>query len=534
MPPPCADVKAVGATPQPTLNAPMTPLWKLAPAPSPSSPFDPGSRHDVIVVGAGLTGLSTALILAREGRDVTVLEAGDIGQLATGANTGKVSLLQGQRLAEIRRHHPASLVRAYVDANRDGMQWLTTFADSAGVPYTRRTDHSYAQAPDGLDALRAQYDAAREAGLPARMLAAGDLSTAPFPAVGAVALDDQVTIDPMRIAGALARELVAAGGALHTGIRVTAAHALPEPRVETTAGPMFAEHIVIATGTPILDRGLYFAKVRGLRSYCVSFRVPGAVPDETFISVDGPTRSIRPVSDADGPGGAARLVVGGNGHPVGRSDGEAAAVADLVAWTQEHFPGAEETHRWSAQDYESHNLVPFVGALPRGLGRIRFATGYAKWGLSNAPAAAMRLAAEILGIRRADRPGWMRTIGTRLTVPADLARGAAEGARVAAELASGWLDAERRGVPVPRPAEGEGIVANRGGQPVGISTTDGVTRAVRAVCPHLGGVLDWNDADCTWDCPLHASRFTADGTRIEGPALQDLKELPRSAGSGAH
>lgn len=288
---------------------------------------------------------------------------------------------------------------------------------------------------------------------------------------------------------------------------------------------------MLATGAPILDRGLYFTKIRGLRSYCVSFRVPGDVPDTSFISVDDPTRSIRPVSAADGPAGTANLIVGGNGHPVGRSDSEAAAVDDLVAWTRQHFPGAEETNRWSAQDYESHNLIPFVGALPRGLGRIRFATGYAKWGLSNAPAAARRLTDEILGTSFRDRPKWMLHLATRLTVPADLGRGATEGLKVGKAAASGWAEAESHGVPVAQPAEGEGVVANRKGLPVGVSTVDGVTRAVSAVCPHLGGVLAWNDAECTWDCPLHASRFEPDGTRIEGPALKDLKHLPRGGGN---
>lgn len=506
----------------------MKPLWKTGQRPPIGTPFEPGSRHDVVVVGAGLTGLSTAVMLARRGVDVAVIDAGEVAELASGGNTGKLSLLQGQRLSAIRRHHPASLVRAYVEANREGMQWLLGFADDAGVPFTQLTDHSYAQGRSGVEAVLDQHAAAREAGLPTRMRSADDLPDAPFPIASAVALDDQATIDPVLVARALADELIAMGGTLHTGVRVVGAHALSDTRVETAEGPMFARHIVLATGTPILDRGLYFAKTHGLRSYCVSFRVPGALPVGTFISVDGPTRSIRPVTDADGPGGIARLVVGGGGHPVGRSDGETAAIDGLIAWTREHFPGAEETHRWSAQDYESHNLIPFVGALPRGLGRIRFATGYAKWGLSNAPAAAMRLTAEILGTSWNDRPRWMNTIATRLTMPADIVRGASEGAKVASALATGWTDAESRSVPVPQPGEGEGIVANRSGLPVGISTVDGVTRAIDAVCPHLGGVLDWNDAECTWDCPLHASRFAPDGTRIEGPALRDLKELPRS------
>ncbi|MFF7291286.1 FAD-dependent oxidoreductase [Microbacterium sp. NPDC008134] len=506
----------------------MDPLWKLAsPAPS-GTPFEPGTHHDVVVVGAGLTGLTTAVMLIRAGLDVAVVESGEVAQLATGGNTGKLSLLQGQRLAEIRRHHPASLLRAYVDSNRAGMDWLTAFADGAAVPYLRRPDHSYAQTNEGLHSLARVHDAAQEAGLPTRMLTGSALPETPFPVLGAVALDDQVTIDPVLITYALARAFVESGGTLHTGTRVTGARALPTPRVQTAVGPLFARHIVLATGSAILDRGLYFAKTSGLRSYCVSFRVPGEVPVETFLSVDSPSRSIRPVAPADGPGEVAQLIVGGNGHPVGRSDGEEAAVDDLVTWTQQHFPGAEETHRWSAQDYRSHNQIPFVGAMPRGLGRIRFATGYAKWGLSNAPAAGIRLASEILGTPWRERPHWMTTIGTRMTVPADLAKGAQEGMKVGAAATAGWTDAEARPVPVARPAEGEGVVANRAGLPVGVSTVDGVTRAVDAICPHLGGVLAWNDAECTWDCPLHASRFAPDGTRIEGPALKDLKELPRT------
>ena len=506
----------------------MKPLWKSdAPAPL-GTPFEPGARHDVVIVGAGITGLSTAVMLSRAGLDVAVIESGDVAELATGGNTGKLSLLQGKRLAEIREHHPAALVRAYVESNRAGMDWLTAFADGADVSYLRRTDHSYAQGRSGLETLEAQHAAAQEAGLPTRMLAAGDLGALPFAIAGAVALDDQVTIDPVEVADALARVFLAAGGTLHTGIRATGVRVIPETHVKTAVGSIYAKDVVLATGSAILDRGLYFTKTSGMRSYCVSFRVPGEVPAETFLSVDSPSRSIRPVADADGPGGIAQLVVGGNGHPVGRSDSEEAAVEDLVRWTQEHFPGAEETHRWSAQDYQSHNQIPFVGAMPRGLGRIRFATGYAKWGLSNGPAAAIRLSSEILGTPWRERPHWMTTIATRMTVPADLAQGAREGLEVGKEAVKGWTDAETHPVPVPRPAEGEGVIANRAGLPVGVSTVDGVTRAVDAVCTHLGGVLDWNDAECTWDCPLHASRFAADGTRIEGPALKDLRELPRT------
>ena len=508
----------------------MRPIWKLDPAPIVGAPFEPGRRRDVIIVGGGLTGLATALMLAREGRDVAVIEAGDVGELASGGNTGKVSLLQGAVLSTLRRHHPAGLVRAYVDANRDGAQWLTETADELDVPYSRRTAYSYAQTAEGVETVRAELDAATGAGLPARRVEPDLLAQSPFPIVDALALDGQVAIDPQRLLRALARAYLEAGGVLHTGVRVTRVHAAPRGAVETTAGYAEAGQVVLATGAPIIDRGLYFAKTRGLRSSCVAFTTDGPLPEGLYLSVDGATKSVRSITPADGPAAVAQLIVGGNGFPVGRSPSPRKAIDELIAWTRTHFPGAEPVAAWSAQDYQSHDLIPFVGAMPRGLGRVRFATGYAKWGLSNAPAAALRIVAEVRKVPRRERPDWMNTISTRFTVPADLARGGVENLKVGWEAASGWLGAQTVPVPVRRPGEGEGVVANRAGRPVGISTVGGVTRAVSAVCPHMGGVLHWNDAERSWDCPLHASRFTADGGRIEGPALCDLARLARVPG----
>jgi glycine/D-amino acid oxidase-like deaminating enzyme/nitrite reductase/ring-hydroxylating ferredoxin subunit len=500
----------------------MTPIWKSDAAFVAGTPFERGRRRDVVVVGAGLTGLSTALMLARQGRDVAVVEAGEVGELASGGNTGKLSVLQGSVLSTLRRHHPARLVRAYVEANLDGARWLAETAQELGVPYSQRTAYSYAQTAEGAECVDAELRAAVEAGLPVRRVEPDLLAQSPFPIVDAVALDGQAAIDPQRMVVALAQAFLRAGGTLHTGVRVTRVHAVPRAGVETSAGYAEARHVVLATATPIIDRGLYFAKVRGLRSSCVAFATDGPLPEGLYLAVDGRTKSVRSITPDDGPADAAQLIVGGNGFPVGRTTSAAASIDDLVAWTRRHFPGAEPVASWSAQDYESHDLMPFVGAMPRGLGRIRFATGYAKWGLSNAPAAALRLTAEIDRVARRDRPDWMNVIATRFTMPADLARGGVENLRVGWEAASGWLGAQTVPAPVRRPVEGEGVVASRGGHPVGISTVDGRTRAVSAVCPHLGGVLRWNDAERSWDCPCHGSRFAADGRVLTGPATKPL------------
>lgn len=507
----------------------MTSIWRAAaPASStddgtPEARFTPSDLHrdrfDVAVIGAGITGLSTAVMLARAGRSVVVVEAREVAALASGGNTGKASVLQGARLQRIRRSHSAEVVQAYVDANLDGQAWIAEFAAEHGVPVERETAYSHAQSDSGLETVRAEFEAAREAGLPVELV---ERMPVPFPFAGAVALEGQLALDPYRLVLALARVFVAEGGVLLAGVRAHGVHASDPAVVDTEHGPIRAGAVVIATATPILGRGLYFAKTRHSRSYLASFRVDDPPPPGLFLSVDRPTRSVRTAPDDRTEGAPRQLIVGGNEHPVGRVDSAAARVDDLVAWTRRHFAGAELTHRWSAQDYESLNLVPFAGRMPRGRGRVWFATGYAKWGLTNGVAAALRISAEVRGEPWSEHRAWIRTLGTRTTMPADLGRGVAENAKVAKLLVGGWVRAETHRAPAPRPAEGDGVVVSRRGVPVGVSTVDGRTCAVRAVCTHLGGVLTWNDAEATWDCPLHGSRFEASGRLIEGPATRDL------------
>ncbi|MFD4422308.1 FAD-dependent oxidoreductase [Agromyces sp. NPDC058484] len=513
----------------------MTSLWRDAAAvaangrPAPNArvegPVSPGERFDVAVVGAGITGLSTALMLVDAGMRVAVIEGRDVGALASGRNTGKASVLQGAMLQRIRAGHPAELVRAYVEANLDGRRWIAGFAQRNGVPASEETAYSYATAPDGLEIVDREYDAASEAGLPVERV---DELPVPFPFAGAVALPAQLGLDPYRLLVAMARAYVAAGGVLLEGMRVQGVHAGRPVELRTPQGVVRADAAVIATGHPILNRGLYFAKLRPSRSYLTTYRGGAPLPGGLFISVDGDTRSLRMVPDVDAAA-PPLLMVGGNHHPPGRVPSTEAKVQDLVDWTGRHFPGAGLTHRWAAQDYHSANMIPFVGWMPRGFGRVWVATGYAKWGLTNGAAAGIRISEEILGVPWNERRPWIRVLATRTTTPADLGRGAAEGAQVGRWIAVGWAGAEtrRRRTPADRPAEGQGIVVARHGVPYGVSTVDGSTCAVRAVCTHLGGVLQWNDAERTWDCPLHGSRFEASGARIEGPAVHDLAEEPR-------
>ena len=465
-------------------------LWQdRNPRPAAPQPAAVEGRFDVAVVGAGLTGLTTALLLARAGRSVALLEAERIGAVTTGRSTAKISCLQGSRLSTIAKKHSASVVGQYVEAQREGLAWLERFCEDHDVPVERRDAVSYAYSAQGEATLRRELEVATTAGLAATW---ADELPLPFPTRGAVRLPGQLQVDPMQLLDALSGQAAAHGVQLFEQARVTKVHGSDPVHLTTEAGTVEADRVVVATNMPMLDRGAFFARMKPQRSYILAFRTPTPAVDAMYLSVDQPSRSLRDAPDDTG----SLLLVGGNGHKVGADVDTSARVEELRNWTLEHWPGAEQTHAWSAQDYEPHHELPFAGPIVPGGHDILVAGGYSKWGMTNAVAAALVLSAQLLdgSISWADAfRTWSRHEVTGLGTAALL------NGEVGLEMARGWLG-----------AAGTGSLSQNG---------------VRRVCTHLGGIVRWNEAERSWDCPLHGSRFDQDGPVLEGPAVCGLRRV---------
>jgi glycine/D-amino acid oxidase-like deaminating enzyme/nitrite reductase/ring-hydroxylating ferredoxin subunit len=494
----------------------MTSLW-LNDAQVPARlRLTPGLRFDTVVIGGGLTGLVTALLLAESGVDVAVVEGRRVGAGTTGSTTGKISLLQGTRAQHIAKRHCNRTLTEYIEANRDGQQWLLRYCEERSVSVQRVPALTYAQSVSEMAAVRAEYKATRAAGLDTYLTEDLDV---PFPTYGAVGLADQAQLDPMALLAALAADVESHAASifestLATGVR----HGDNDDLViETEHGDLAAGTVVLATGTPILDRGGFFARLTAQRSYLTAFQVTEPIPREMLLSAGEPPRSLRYAPSPDGD----LLLVGGNGHVVGRTNSAAQRVEDLTNWTRTWFPSAEPRQSWSAQDYYPIDELPYIGPLLPGQDRILVATGYAKWGLTNGVAAALALAGRINGKPRL----WSGALASwRPTELKALPAAALSNSTVALQLSTGWLRMARSGYgAIPR--EGCGRVERHGLQPTAVSTVDGQTTEVSAVCPHLYGIVRWNDAERSWDCPLHGSRFAADGTLLEGPATKPLSPI---------
>ena len=208
----------------------------------------PEEKHfDTIIVGAGLTGMVTALLLSRSGQRVVVFEARTLGSVTTGNTTGKVSLLQGGALSALRGQYSLKVVRAYVEANKSGQAWLTQYMDQQGVSFQRRTAVTFATTDDGAQRLRKEAAVARDAGLDVHFSRDPGV---PFPVVEALELDGQAQIHPMELLDALAADIRKHGGRIVEGAQVQDVGSGQPLEVSTRKGTFTADTVVVATGTP--------------------------------------------------------------------------------------------------------------------------------------------------------------------------------------------------------------------------------------------------------------------------------------------
>lgn len=491
-------------------------LWHLTGPEIPSSEFLEGRHFDTIVVGAGLTGVVTALLLARAGQRVMVLEARTVGAVTTGNTTGKLSLLQGTVFSDIRHHAGEAALQAYAEANREGQAWLLRELETRGVSVERRPAYSYATDAESAQTLEREAEAAQLAGVPVEH--ANDTGL-PFATTAALRLDDQAQLHPLHVLGELVTELVEHEGRLVEHCRVRDIEAYDHGvHLKTDDGEVTADACVLATGVPLLDRGMFFARLEPSRSYVGAYRAAEErIPTGMYVDVGGSGHSIRTASDA---AGQRLILLGGGPHVTGRGGNTISLLRELDVWAAEQFEVSQRVTWWAAQDYRSHSRIPYAGVLPASRGRIFTATGYAKWGMTNAVAAALTITAEIHG----RMPEWARTLRDHRPSLPEAGAALKANVAVAGHLVEGWADSETTAAPEAFDlAEGDGVVTHEGLTPVGVSRVDGDTRRVSGVCTHLGGAVKWNPAEHSWDCPLHGSRFAADGRVLEGPAVKDLE-----------
>jgi glycine/D-amino acid oxidase-like deaminating enzyme/nitrite reductase/ring-hydroxylating ferredoxin subunit len=506
-------------------TAKHTSVWvDTAPAPRVHPQLDGDAHADVAVIGGGIVGITTALLLAEAGASVVLLEAGRLAEGTSGYTTAKVSSQHGMLYGALRSKHGTEAARRYGEANEAALAWIAARVQRDGIDcdFRRQSSYVYVTSPDDRDQVEREAEAAIEAGLPAELVAETPL---PFPVAAAVRFERQAEFHPRKYLFALAEQFDAIEGArifershavevgAHEGRQV----------VKGPGGRVLAERVVVATHYPFLDRSLAFARLHPTRSYAIACRIAGAPPEGMHISGDSPTRSIRAIPMGGQDPQEELLLVGGEGHKTGTESDTKLRYERLEAFAREHWDVRSVEYRWSAQDPITLDLIPYVGRLTPFNDRVLMATGFAKWGMTGGTAAALLLADLCLG-REAMWAGLFDP--NRLTVRQSLPRLLRENAQVASRFVGDRLrHADKR--PIENLKAGEGAIVEHDGERVAAARDDdGTLHAVSARCTHLGCLVRWNDAERSWDCPCHGSRFAVDGTVLEGPAVHRLERKP--------
>ncbi|MFI6516840.1 FAD-dependent oxidoreductase [Spirillospora sp. NPDC050679] len=488
-----------------------------APPAAPERPAVLPREADVVVIGGGIAGLTTAYLLTQAGRSVAVLEADRIAAGVSGHTTAKVSAQHNLVYAELARRFGRDRARAFGQSQTAALEWISARVAELGVDcdFRRRDNHVYAEDPSYLDKLRREADTAAELGLPADFTTETEL---PFPVAGAVRFRGQGQFHPRRWLLRLADEITRAGGTIAEGVRALRPGLADETVVHTSAGVIKARDVVVTTHYPVFDRGFYFARLEPKRSLLMAAPAPASAPRGMYIAADT-GHSLRTTPGREGEPGEV-LLLGGEGYHPGEDGGVAARFDRLARWGADRFGVPGFPHRWATQDNVTADRLPYIGRYHPLARHLWVATGFALWGMTNGTLAGLLLSDLITG---KDNPWAALYDPGRLTVRQSAPGVAKLGAKTGLHYAGDYARAFAPGDRIAGLAPGEGTVTHVGRKPVAAyRAPDGTVSAVSAVCTHLGCLVSFNDAEKSWDCPCHGSRFGTDGSVKHGPATKPL------------
>lgn len=469
---------------------------------------------DVVVVGGGLTGLTTALLLARSGVRTALIEAHTIGSGTSGHTTAKVTVQHDVRLSMLSNRKAI----AYYNANLAGLNLIKSIVDELKIDCDFETQDSYVYAltsAEEIDVIKekATYD---ELGIDSQIVKNTNL---PFEIMCALQLKNQAQFHPLKYLYTIADTLRDMNVPIWENTKALEIDRTDHGvTVNTDKKTIKAGAAVLATGYPMIEfPGLFFLRLHQQRSYLIAAQQRS--PMGLYINAGKPVRSVRSHS----LGGQPWLLVGGFGHRTGKEQHDTGLVP-LESFLKESFPGADAVYGWSAQDCKTLDHIPYVGRVYGDGPKICVAAGYDKWGMTNSAAAAMMIADEILGSHVID------TETKDIFSPMRLAPGASAGGFVKQasetiyEFTAGNASIPVGSVNDVRP--GEGAVLRIGGRALAVyKDEDGHTVTFKAHCTHLGCPLEYNAMEHSFDCPCHGSRFSMTGDVLEGPAIKPLERV---------
>jgi glycine/D-amino acid oxidase-like deaminating enzyme/nitrite reductase/ring-hydroxylating ferredoxin subunit len=497
-----------------------TSVW-MATANTPSqSRLKENIRTDVCIIGAGIAGMTTAYLLAKEGRSVVVLDDGAIGGGMTGRTTAHLTNAYDDRYVEMEKLHGADGSRLIAESHTAAIDKVEEIAREEQIEcgFERLDGFLFVPPNESTDLLNEELKAAHRAGLvDVEMVKRAPIAS--FDTGPALRFPRQAQFHPLDYLTGLTRAFTRAGGRIFTETHATNITGGSDARVETDLGPaVMCDVIVVATNTPVNDRVAIHTKQAPYVTYVIGVQVPkGSVTRALYWDTPDPYHYVRLQIDKANPSHEI-LIVGGEDHKTGQANDGIERFARLDQWTHERFPEIGEIEfRWSGQVMEPVDGIAFIGLNPLDDDNVFIATGDSGQGMTHGTIAGMLLT-DLLQERK---NAWADLYSpSRITLRA-IGEYAGENINVAGQFADYLTAGEIQSADELKP--GEGAVMREGLSKAAVYRDEGgAVHKLSAVCPHLGCIVEWNSTEKTWDCPCHGSKYRADGRVYQGPANSDL------------
>ena len=495
------------------MSNPSRTLWNET-AVRPSFPSLQGDiKADVAIVGGGLAGIISAALLKRAGKKVVVLESLRVGGGVTGHTTAHLTAILDARYHQIVQKFGKKGAMVAADSHRAAIDLIEDLSRRWGIDcdFTRLSGYLFTEKISDISEMQMEFETALELGFNV-----STTSFVPLPIATrfGVRFENQAQFHPLKFLLALAQSVQGDGSDVYENSHVTDVDDGAPCSVVTKKGTVTADDVIVATNHTIASKFFMHTKVAAYRSYVVCSRVEKPLQG-LFWDLEDPYHYIR---THPAEGGGHILIVGGEDHKTGEVENTEDCYRRLEEYTRLRFGVQDFNYRWSAQVIEPVDELAFIGrnSLSK---HVYIATGFSGNGMTYSALSGRLLTDLILG---RENPWASLYEATRVKPLASAKEYVRENVDFPLYMVQDRVStADAESLTEVHPGEGK-IVRVKGEKVAVYRTQSGEIQALSPVCSHMGCHVHWNNAERTWDCPCHGSRFETDGTIINGPALKPL------------
>jgi glycine/D-amino acid oxidase-like deaminating enzyme/nitrite reductase/ring-hydroxylating ferredoxin subunit len=497
-------------------------LWQDHSPSAPDTALTESLRTDICIVGAGIAGLTTAYLLAREGRGVVVLDQAAPGEGETGRTTAHLASAIDDRYSSLVSRLGRDCAKLAGESHRAAISFIEQLSQAERIECGFKRLDGFLFAGEGRRAadLQAEFEAARAA---EQAVEWADPPPALAQLGRGLRFPNQGQFSPLDYLRGLRAAAERHGARIYGHTHVLAVKDGDLATIETDRDCIVrARHVVIAANTPFNDRVTMHTKLFPYQTYAIAATVPaGTVPPALYWDDLDPYHYVRLAAATPG---FETLIIGGEDHKTGQQPHPNLAFENLERWARRHFPElGTVTHQWSGEVLETLDGLAYIGRNPGSGTDTWIATGDSGMGMTHGTIAGMLLSDLILG---RENP-WADIYDPARKAGPGFGEFAKENLNVARQYLD-WATLDpnaEKGAGTLRP--GQGAVFQRGLHKIAIHRdANGTLHERSAVCPHLGCIVDWNETEHTWDCPCHGSRFRGDGEVLHGPSPVNLSAVP--------